>query len=78
VKYSDDALSDAQMKDLELEPIIQYLKNGVLPEDGKLTKKVVTESILYAISNNMLYYVDPKQTEISRVVVPQQMHRRMM
>ena len=28
VKYSDDELSNAQMKDLELEPIIQYLKMG--------------------------------------------------
>ena len=61
MECSDDSISDAQMKDQELEPIIQYLKNGVLPEDGKVAKKVVTESILYAICNDILYYVGPKQ-----------------
>jgi len=60
VECSDDSISDAQMKDQELEPIIQYLKNGVLPGDGKVAKKVVTESILYAIRNDILYYVGPK------------------
>ena len=42
--------------------MILYLKEGILlPEDTKLAKKVVTESIMYAIVNDILYYVGPKQ-----------------
>ena len=71
----NDAFSDEQFKDPELQLMIRYLKEG---EDPKLAKKVVTESVMYAIVNDVLYYVGPKQTETSRVAVPQQMRRRIM
>ena len=70
-----DSLYNEQLKDQELAPIIVYLKDGMLPEDVKLAKKLVTEATLYAIHNDILYYVGPTQTETSRVVVPQQLHQ---
>ena len=57
-----DLISDEQLKDQELVPIIMYLKDGTLPED---VKKMVAEATLYAIHNDILYYVGPKQTETS-------------
>ena len=60
-----DSLSNEQLKDQELTPIIMYLKDGTLPEDVKLAKKLVTEATLYAIHNDILYYVGPTQTETS-------------
>ena len=74
----NDEISDEQFKDPELQLMICYLKEEVLPEDTKLAKKVVTESVMYAIVNDILYYVGPKQMETSRVAVPQQMRQRIM
>ena len=73
-----DLISDEQLKDQELVPIIIYLKDGTLPEDVKLAKKMVAEATLYAIHNDILYYVGPRQTETSRVVVPQRLRKDMM
>ena len=39
---------------------------------------MVAEATLYAIHNDILYYVGPKQTETSRVVVPQRLRKDMM
>ena len=64
--------------DQELKPIILYLEDGTLSEDAKLAKKIVAESAQYAIYDNILYYVGPKQTETSRVAVPQQLHQKIM
>ena len=43
-----------------------------------MAKKVVAESSLYAVLNDILYFVGPKQTELSRVVVPRQMRQKIM
>ena len=52
-----------------------YLKDGILSED---VKTIVAESALYAIFDEILYYVGPKQTETSRVAVPQQLRQKIM
>ena len=59
-----------------LRAIILYLKDGTLPEDVKLAKKVVVESTVYTICNDVLYYVGSKQMETAHVVVPQQLCQR--
>ena len=39
---------------------------------------MVAEATLYAIHNDILYYVGPTQTETSRVVVPQRLRQDIM
>ena len=73
-----DTYSTEQLMDQELKPIILYLKDGTLSEDAKIAKKIVAESALYAIFDDILYYVGPKQTETSRVAVPQQLRQKIM
>ena len=75
--YSD-TFSTEQLMDQELKPIILYLKDGTLSEDAKLAKKIVAVSAQYAIYDNILYYEGPKQTETSRVPVPQQLRQKIM
>jgi len=41
IQTSDNVISEGQLKDPELEPIIHYLKGGTLPGDSKLAKKIV-------------------------------------
>ena len=51
--------------DQEVKPIILYLKDGTLPEDTKLAKKIQAKAAMYAIYNDILYHVGPIQTETS-------------
>ena len=77
-KTSGDTFSTEQLMDQELKPIILYLKDGTLPQDTKLAKKIIAEATLYAIFDDILYYIGPTQKEISRVVVPQQLRQKIM
>lgn len=55
-----------------------YLKDGTLPGDPKLARKIVAEATLYTLFNDVLYYVGPTQAETSQVVVPQQLCQKVM
>ena len=52
---SDGDISEEQLKDPELKPIIFYLRNGTLPEDTKLAKKV--EMNLVCMQLLMIYFI---------------------
>ena len=75
---SGDGVGQEQLKDQALKPIILYLKDGTLPEDCQLAKKVVAEPTVYTICDNVLYYIGSKQMETARFVVPQQLRLRIM
>ena len=48
-KASSDTFSTEQLMDQEVQPIILYLKDGTLPEDTKVAKKIRAEAAMYAI-----------------------------
>jgi len=78
IQRSGNGISQEQLKYQTLRPIILYLKDGTLPEDVKLAKKVMVQSTVYTICNDVLYYVGSKQMETGRVVVPQHLHQKIM
>lgn len=55
-----------------------FLENGELPTDAKRAKKVATQQTLFAIVDNVLHYVDPKNNYQRRVVVPQHLRERIL
>jgi len=72
-QFSDDRISEEQFKDLDLRPIIFYLRDGTLLDDAKL---VVVESTVYAICNDVLYYIGTRQMDTARLVVPQRLRQK--
>ena len=64
--------------DQEVNPSSCFLKDGILPEDTKLAKKIQAKAAMYAIYNDILYYVGPTQTRTSQAVVPQQLRQKIM
>ena len=64
------SFADEQWSDLELQPIILYLRDGELPNNVSVAKRIVAESALYTKADNILYYVGSKSSEIPRAVVP--------
>ena len=72
------SFADEQWSDSQLQPIILYLRDGELPDDINLAKKVVAESVLYTIADSILYYVGPKSSEIPWAVVPIALQQQIM
>ena len=58
--------------------LILYLRDCELPEDGSTMKKIVTESVLFTLADNILYYVGPKSEEMPRAVVPSSLQELVM
>ena len=72
------SFSDVQWNDGLLQPMILYLRDGELPEDGSAAKKIVTESVFFTLADNILYYVGPKSEEMPRAVVPSSLQQQVM
>ena len=48
---------DEHWNDSLLQPMILYLRDGELLEDGLTAKEIVTESVLFTLADNILYYI---------------------
>ena len=58
--YATDGFTsyaDKQWSDCELQPMILYLRDSELPDNVKLSRRIVTEYALYTMADNILYYV---------------------
>jgi len=64
------SFSDEQWSDGLLQPMILYLRDGELPEDGPAGRKIATEFVLFTLADNILYYVGPKSENMPKAVVP--------
>lgn len=61
------SFSEEQLKDSWL---FQYLKEGALPSCDTEARKVILQSSLFTVYNGMLHYIDNKNQNRLRVVVP--------
>ena len=52
----DGDQAERQSKDQELGPIIQYLKDGILPQSEKETKALVLNKGQYVLIDNVLHH----------------------
>ena len=69
IKSQSDVLAKEQRKDSKVQAVIQFLTDGTLPEDEKLSRAVIRQSSLFILSDDVLYYLDPKRGH-RRAVVP--------
>ena len=74
----DKDFSVEQHNDVELQPIIAYFEENILPEDKGLAQKTVAEAVQYTMSDGILYFVGCKQTDVSRAVVPKALCKQIM
>ena len=66
-----------QRKDKQLVAVLQFLKNGAIPED-KQARKLTSRASQFAIEDDILYYLDPKHQGRKRAVVPQHLQNKIM
>ena len=58
--------------------MILYLRDGELPENGSAGRKPVTESVLFTLADNILYYVGPNPENLPRAVIPSSLQQQVM
>ena len=58
--------------------MILYLRDGELPDDVNLARRIVTESAVYTMADNILYHVSSKSSEIPQIVVPVTFQQQVM
>ena len=75
---NSDTYGSQQEADSELSPIILYLRDGTLPENGKQAQEVITLSQQFTISDGLLYRLNPKRGELPQIVVPSSLRQQLM
>ena len=58
--------------------MILYLRDGELPDDVNLARRIVTKSALYTMADNILYHVSSKSSEIPQIMVPATFQQQVM
>ena len=72
------SFGDEQRKDADLNELICFLETEELPEDNRRAKKVATQRSLFAIIEDVLYYVDTKRGYQKRIVVPKHLREQIL
>ena len=67
-----------QQKDPKLLSIVTFLETGKLPDDDHLARKVALQSPLFTMANGVLYMVDTKRKDQSRVAVPKHLRSNIL
>ena len=63
-------LAERQGIDVELNPIISYLKKGTLPDDEKAARELILNRKQYVLMDNILYHLAPDNT--LRIIPPKE------
>ena len=78
VDFDQEELKHKQGSDSTLIPMINYLRNGELPEDDKSARSIVFESSKFELDGGVLYYENPAFPRRHCVVVPVSLCSRIM
>ena len=68
-----DYFTVEQHKDPE---VLEYVNSGLLPSDSHRAWRLVSEGLMFVAVDDILYYLDPKQENQKRAVVPTQQLRK--
>ena len=73
-----DELQKEQADDPELVKIIEYVKDGDVPEDQQLVKRLALEGTQYTLIDGVLHHENPHQPGELRMVVPASLRGKLM
>jgi len=67
-----------QQKDGELRDIINFLRDGSLPDDSRVAKRISCQSSCFALVDGILYFIDPKHDHRKRCAVPSHLRNQIL
>ena len=76
--HHDSDFAEEQQKDQGVLEIANFLTDGKLPSDQQRAKKVALQGNSFTIIDNILYYVDSKNGNRKRAVVPKQLQKHIL
>ena len=71
-------LAGQQLKDPDLCQLIHHMNKGTLPADENKARKIAAQAPSFSLLNGILYFVDSKNKNRKRCVVPVQMRQQLM
>ena len=74
----NEPFTSEQRKDPHVREIIHFLEQGELPPDPIRARKVAMQGPLFTMIDGVLFYLDPKNRDRKRAVVPEHMRREVM
>ena len=72
-----ESLAEQQAQDSQIMEWVAFLKHGQLPIDNIRARKMAIQQSLFAIVDDVLYYVDPKRGNRRRATVPLAMRSKL-
>lgn len=75
---SVDSFSQEQLKDPEILELKDYLSKGIVPTDEQRAHKLVAQAPLFAVVDDVVYFLDSRKGSIKRCVVPSHMRTTIM
>jgi len=75
---SASGFSVEQQKDPTLKQMYDYLQQGSLPDDERTAKKISAQAMNFAVVDDVLYLIDPKQQGRKRAAVPHHLRRQIL
>ena len=73
-----ESYAEEQRKDDSIRVLVNYLEGKVLPEDSQSARKVALKASSFALVDQILYFIDVKQGNLQRVVVPHHLTQQIM
>ena len=73
----DDFMQE-QRKDAQLGQLIDYIENGVLPDNDKDSKKIVSQALNFVILDKVLYFIDRRKPTRRRAAVPKHLQNQVL
>ena len=74
---NQDSLSQEQHKDADLHAMAEYLQKKQLPGDQEEARRIILQSTLFVIKDDVLFFHDPKK-DICRVAVPKHLRTEIL
>ena len=71
-------LAVEQRKDHSLTALINYIQQGILPQDKKQARVIAAQAPNYCIIDGILYFIHTKKRKCKLMVVPKQLRQRIM
>ena len=78
LSLSAEELPKLQRQDDKLKPLIQLLEQRTLPGDEQRAKNLFLEWSHYTLVDKVLYFVDLKPPHCLRIVVPKDLHLKII
>ena len=77
-EYNSHGFSEEQKKDEEILSMIRFQQEKILPEDTANARRIAAQAPMFTMIEEILYYLDDKQPDVKRIVVPKHLRVQIM